>query len=207
MSNVSIAPNIIPRLEFFVLDADYLPVPSLTHADVTSATYILKTAGVDSAPVTNTPTSSVASTAAKSALQFVTINSARGHYAIDCAVGASLFSADTSRIQVVMVDSGHVVHEVQHKVDIILMSASTMVIGVVGSGSTTTSIVTSAFSIPGINTAQFKRRNVFFLPDTTSTGLRSQAVNIESSSIATLPVLTVAALTMIPVSGDTFVVV
>jgi hypothetical protein len=79
--------------------------------------------------------------------------------------------------------------------------------GTVGSGSTTTSIVTSAFT-PGVGAAgQFIGRTVIFDANTTTTALQGQATNITGSTNASDPVLTVTALTSSPVSGDTFLIV
>ncbi len=75
--------------------------------------------------------------------------------------------------------------------------------GTVGSGSTTTSIVTSAYSIAG----KSGPRAILFDPATTTTNLRGQGVAIVSSTGGATPTFTVATLTDAPVSGDTFSVV
>lgn len=81
------------------------------------------------------------------------------------------------------------------------------VIGTVGSGSTTTSIVTSSVT-PATSVAdQLKGRIVIFADDTTTAALRGQATDITASSASATPTLTVTALTTAAASGDTFVVV
>jgi len=77
-------------------------------------------------------------------------------------------------------------------------------IGVVGSGSTTTSIVTSSMTPAGAVADQFKGRIVVFDADTTTAALRGQATAITASSNAAAPVLTVSTLSTAAVSGDTF---
>ncbi len=72
------------------------------------------------------------------------------------------------------------------------------------SGSSTTLIATSAFDVVGTHTDQFRGRIITFDPATTTLGLRGQATDITSSSIATNPVFTVSALTTTPQTGDTF---
>jgi hypothetical protein len=74
--------------------------------------------------------------------------------------------------------------------------------GVVGTGSTTTSIVTSSLlPAPSINDQLFGRI-VIFHNNTSTAALRSQATRITASTGA--GVLTVDALTTAPASGDTF---
>lgn len=111
-----IAPSVSPRLEFFVTDSTGAAVTSLADTDVTSAAYVLITAGVRAAAVTVTLTSSVAATAAISAQQFVTINSARGHYAVDCPAGAALSTADSVELAIVMDDGAQLVFPVSHEI-------------------------------------------------------------------------------------------
>lgn len=79
--------------------------------------------------------------------------------------------------------------------------------GTVAALSSTTSIITSAFSPAGISVDQFKGRVVLFDIDTTTTALRGQARTITGSTAVSLAVLTVDALTDAPVSGDTFSIV
>jgi len=79
--------------------------------------------------------------------------------------------------------------------------------GTVGSASTTTSIVTSAMTPAGVHADQFKGRIVIFDRTTTTTALRGQATDITASSAASLPVLTVTALTDAPQAGDQFSIV
>jgi len=76
--------------------------------------------------------------------------------------------------------------------------------GTVGAASTTTNIVTNAFSPAGAVEDQFKGRIVTFDYDTTTAVLRGQATDITASSNSPTPQLTVTALTTAPVSGDTF---
>lgn len=111
-----IYPGSACRLEFIVEDADGLPVPSLTHSDVSSSAYRNRTNGVQSSATTATVTSSVASTASVSAGQFVTIDSARGHYAIDVASGAAGSTLDYAEA-VVAFTAGHTVTPIQHEID------------------------------------------------------------------------------------------
>jgi hypothetical protein len=74
--------------------------------------------------------------------------------------------------------------------------------GVVGSGSTTTSIVTSSL-IPAVSADnQLLGRIVVFHNNTSTSALRSQATRITASTAA--GVLTVDALTHAPANGDTF---
>ena len=78
--------------------------------------------------------------------------------------------------------------------------------GTVGSGSTTTSIVTSACNPAGAATDQFKGRIITFDNNTTTAALRGQATDITASSNAAAPTFTVSALSTAPVSGDTFAI-
>lgn len=77
-----------------------------------------------------------------------------------------------------------------------------IVTGVAGSGSTTTSLVTSSMSPAAVATDQFKGKIVTFAEDTTTTALRGQSTDITANTA--VGVLTVTALTTAPVSGDTF---
>lgn len=76
--------------------------------------------------------------------------------------------------------------------------------GVVGSSSTTTSIITSSMAPAAAVTDQFKGRIVTFAKDTTTTNLRGQATDITGSSSG--GILTVTAMTTAAVSGDIFVI-
>lgn len=76
--------------------------------------------------------------------------------------------------------------------------------GVVGSSSTTTSIVTSSMVPAAAVTDQFKGRVVTFALDTTTVNLRGQSKAITGSSSG--GVLTVDAFSTAPVSGDVFVI-
>jgi hypothetical protein len=86
-----------------------------------------------------------------------------------------------------------------------LTAVKTNVLGTVGTGSTTTSIVTSSLDPSASATDQFKGRIVLFTKDTTSANLRGQGSDITASTAG--GVLTVSALSHAPVSGDTFVIV
>lgn len=77
--------------------------------------------------------------------------------------------------------------------------------GVVDSGSSTTSIVTSSLNPAAAVTDQFKGRVVIFDQDTATANLRGQGTNITGSSSG--GVLTVTALSDAPTSGDTFTIV
>ena len=79
--------------------------------------------------------------------------------------------------------------------------------GTVGAGSSTTSIVTSAFDPPGAAANQFANGVVVFDKATTTAALRGQRALISASSNVATPTLTVGALTDAPASGDTFSVV
>lgn len=77
-----------------------------------------------------------------------------------------------------------------------------VVFATVGSGSTTTSIVTSAMSPAAAVTDQYKARVVIFRRNTTTANLRGQGSSITASTAG--GVLTVDQLSTAPVSGDTF---
>jgi len=86
-----------------------------------------------------------------------------------------------------------------------LTAVKTNVLGTVGTGSTTTSIVTSSLDPSASATDQFKGRIILFTKDTTSANLRGQGSDITASTAD--GVLTISALSHAPVSGDTFVIV
>ena len=75
-------------------------------------------------------------------------------------------------------------------------------IGTVGSGSATTSVVTSGLTPAASVADQFKGRILTFAQDTTTAALRGQSTDITASTSG--GVLTVTALTTAPSSGDTF---
>lgn len=82
-------------------------------------------------------------------------------------------------------------------------AANAIAIGTVGSGSTTTNVVTSSIVPSTVSTDQFKARVLIFDKDTTTTGLRGQAVEISGNTVGGQ--FTVSPpLTNSPVSGDTF---
>jgi hypothetical protein len=86
----------------------------------------------------------------------------------------------------------------------LLQALKTAVTGVVGSGSTIISVVTSSLSPAATITDQFKGLILKFTEDTTTTNLRGQGCEITGSTA--LGVLAVSSLTTAPVSGDTFVI-
>jgi hypothetical protein len=83
-----------------------------------------------------------------------------------------------------------------------LPEARLSVRGVVGTGSTTTSIVTSSLLPSTSVNDQLVGRIVIFHNNTSTAALRSQATRITASTSA--GVLTVDALTTAPANGDTF---
>lgn len=117
MSVKKIYPNLACRLEFFVEDSSTgLPVPSLSYSDVSSAGYALIDDGVRASTVSVSLSSSAADTAAVAAGKFITINSSRGHYAIDCPSGAS-DSGSQFVEAVVAFTAGHMVYAVTHEIN------------------------------------------------------------------------------------------
>lgn len=78
------------------------------------------------------------------------------------------------------------------------------VLGTVGSGSTTTSIVTSSLSPAAVATDQFKGRVLTFTNDTSTQALRGQGTDITASSSG--GVLTVSALSTPPQNTDLFTI-
>lgn len=86
----------------------------------------------------------------------------------------------------------------------IARSTQAIVLGTVGSASTTTSIVTSSLDPAAAVADQYKGRIVTFDRSTTTTNLRGQATDITANTSG--GVLTVTALTTAPVSGDTFTI-
>jgi len=78
------------------------------------------------------------------------------------------------------------------------------VYGTIGSGSTTTSLVTSALDPSAAATDQFKGKIVTFDANTTTANLRGQSTDITANTAG--GVLTVTALTTAAVSGDIFVI-
>lgn len=86
--------------------------------------------------------------------------------------------------------------------DGLLQSTKAIGTGVVGSSSSTTSIVTSSINPTCTVADQFKGKIISFAKDTTTANLRSQSTDITANTSG--GVLTVTALTTAPVSGDTF---
>lgn len=78
------------------------------------------------------------------------------------------------------------------------------VIGTVGAGSTTTSIVSSSLTPAGSVADQFKGRLLTFADDTTTAALRGQSTDITANTLSATPTFTVTALTTAPASTDTF---
>lgn len=86
-----------------------------------------------------------------------------------------------------------------------LRAAKGIATGTVGSGSSTTAVVTSAMDPDGTVTDQFKGKILTFASDTTTADLRGQSTDITGSSAGGDAItLTVTALTTAPASGDTF---
>lgn len=81
-----------------------------------------------------------------------------------------------------------------------------IVVGTVGSSSSTTSIITSAVGVNAGATDCWKGRIVVFALDTTTAALRGQATDITANTSGATPTLTVTALTDAPASGDTFTI-
>lgn len=104
------------------------------------------------------------------------------------------------------------------KVDILSIGGSTAgldgfkravlgnVIGTVGVGSTTTSIVSSALTPAGAVADQFKGKIITFSQTTTTAALRGQSTDITASTGVATPTFTCTALTSSAVSGDEFVI-
>ena len=85
-------------------------------------------------------------------------------------------------------------------------ATKTIVEGTVGSGSSETSIVTSAID-PDAGAADcFKGLVLKFAKDTTTAALRGQGTDITANTSGATPTLTVTALTTAPASGDVFVI-
>jgi hypothetical protein len=80
------------------------------------------------------------------------------------------------------------------------------VIGTVGTGSTTTNIVSSSLTPAGSVADKFKGRLLTFVDDTTTANLRGQSTEITANTSSAAPTFTVVALTTAPVSSDSFVI-
>lgn len=117
---------------------------------------------------------------------------------IQSRIPAALTAGGNMKVDLLAIDG------VTDTADRLQRSASTIGYGTVGSGSTTTSIVTSALDPPAAAINQFKDRIVLFAQDTTTINLRGQAKAITASTAD--GILTVGALTDAPVSGDEFVI-
>jgi hypothetical protein len=86
----------------------------------------------------------------------------------------------------------------------LLQALKTAVLGVVGVGSTTTSVVTSSLLPAASASSQFNGLVLKFTEDTATTNLRGQGCEITATTSS--GVLTVSSLTHPPVSGDIFVI-
>jgi hypothetical protein len=78
------------------------------------------------------------------------------------------------------------------------------VMGTVGAGSTTISIIIASLAPAGSVPDQFKGRLITFSDDTTTAALRGQSTDITASTASATPTLTVTPLTTAAVAGDTF---
>jgi hypothetical protein len=87
-----------------------------------------------------------------------------------------------------------------------LRAVKGMALGTVGSGSTTTSVVTSSLDPAATVADQFKGKILTFAKDTTTAALRGQSTDITASTTGGSAALTVTALTTAAVSGDTFTI-
>lgn len=82
----------------------------------------------------------------------------------------------------------------------------TNILGTVGTGSTTTSIVVSSLDPAAVDANQFKGLVLKFKATTTTAGLRGQGAAITANTTGATPTLTVDALSSAPVSGDEFTI-
>ncbi len=86
-------------------------------------------------------------------------------------------------------------------------AASMIVGGTVGSGSTTTSIVTSWIGVEPGSTTQFKGKTIMFLRPS-STGLPTAGKTVTLNTVSATPTLTLEeALPVAPIAGDMFILV
>lgn len=83
----------------------------------------------------------------------------------------------------------------------------TVVVGTVGVGSTTTTIVTQALSPAGTVAGQFNGRALIFLNNTLTAALQSETRSVAGSTTGAAPTFTVAALGVPPQAGDSFIIV
>lgn len=112
-----VKPGVIPRLEFFVVDAAGAPVTGLSRTNFSSFAYRLITDQVLSAAITVVASADVAATAAKVATQFVTVDSAKGHYALDCPAGAADAAATHVQVEPTPVDGSQIVRVVRYEIE------------------------------------------------------------------------------------------
>lgn len=148
-----VSPGVVPRLEFFVVDSTGAPVPSLVRTDFSAFAYSLITDGLYSSAVTVTPSSNVAATAAKSAGQFVTINSAKGHYAVDCPSGAASSVATHVEMSATPNTGTYVVYpvrsDIETKISTLFESVSGSTAPTVERSPTDTKVITFAWPVSG----------------------------------------------------------
>lgn len=85
-------------------------------------------------------------------------------------------------------------------------SSKTIVEGVVGSGSTKTSIVVASITPAPGDADQFKALILKFPGDTTTAALRGQGTDITANTTGSTPTITVTELTAAPAAGDVFVI-
>jgi len=83
---------------------------------------------------------------------------------------------------------------------------NSIVVGTVGSGSTETSVVSSAISPTLAVADQCKGRIMVFEDDTTTSALRGQATDITANTSGSTPTFTVTQLTTAPASTDKFTI-
>lgn len=163
-----ISPGVVPRLEFFIVDYAGNPVTGLTRTDFSAFAYCLITEGLYAAPVTVTPSSNVASTAAKSAGQFVTINSAKGHYAVDCPSGAANSAATHVEISATPNTGTHIVYpvrsEIETKISTLFESVSGANVPTVERSPTDAKVITFAWPVSGATiTATVSKDNASYV--------------------------------------------
>lgn len=219
------------RLLFFAYDATTLmPYTSLVY----SATFSTKLSqqriggvwqtGVSLGTILDGTTDGTA-VAAGTFVKHVTGDGLNNLYSIDVASSQITNSGGVDAIRLQLVVAGVMFVPVVHTIDApgiavdvakiknsetaadnLSKSAEAIVRCTVSTGSSPTSITTSACS-PAHSAStpnQFVGRPVVFLSDTTTPELRGQGTMITASSASATPTLTVDILTATPVSGDTF---
>ena len=98
--------------------------------------------------------------------------------------------------------------------DVLAASANTMLTGVVGSSSTTTSVITSSIAMAGGNTSigtnALAGRRIYFSGATSTANARNVGGRITANTSGTTPTLTIDSndtFPTAPLSGDVFVIV